>query len=168
MLIALALMAVQPPAAEVTLPTGEALTAALAARDAEFFSLLFEGCDADALGSMLTSDFEMYHDRDGVVARNAGELLAGYREFCTQRQAPDAWRSRRALVASTLNVHPVPGYGAIEDGEHLFYERQGEGPERLAGHARFTQLWRLDGGAWKLARVFSYAHRAAEPGDEAR
>ena len=163
MLVALTLMAAQPAAAEVTLPTGEALTAALAARDAEFFALLFEGCDPEALGSMLTPDFEMYHDRGGVVARTAAEFLAGYRESCTDRQAPDAWRSRRELVAATLNVHPVPGFGAIEEGEHDFYERQGNGPERLAGHARFTQLWRLDGGAWKLARVFSYAHRAAEP-----
>ena len=165
MLVSLALMAAQPSAADVSVPTGEALVAAVAEHDAEFFSLLFEGCDADALGTMLTADFEMYHDRGGVVARNAEEFLAGYRRSCNERQAPDAWRSRRELVAATLNVHPVPGYGAIEDGEHRFYERRGNGPERLAGHARFTQLWRLDGGAWKLARVFSYAHRAAEPAE---
>ena len=69
------------------------------------------------------------------------------------------------LVAESLNVHPVPGYGAIEDGEHLFYERQGEGPERLVGRARFTQLWRLSVDGWRLARVFSYAHAAASEED---
>ena len=62
----------------------------------------------------------------------------------------------------SLKVDPVPGYGAIEDGEHLFYERQGDGPEHLAGRARFTQLWRLTADGWRLARVFSYGHAAAE------
>jgi hypothetical protein len=104
----------------------------------------------------------MYHDRDGVVARDAATFVEDYRKWCTERQAPAAWRSRRELVRSTLSVHPVPGYGAIEDGEHLFYERQGNGPEHLAGRARFTQLWRLDPDGWKLSRVFSYRHRAAE------
>ena len=162
MLILLSLLAAAAPAEAVTLPEGEALTAAVAARDAEFFALAFEGCDPDRLRTMLTPGFEMYHDRGGVVARTADAFVADYRESCTARQAPDAWRSRRELVAASLNVHPVPGFGAIEDGEHQFYERQGDGPERLAGHARFTQLWRLGPDGWRLARVFSYAHRPVE------
>ena len=161
MLIALALAAAAP-ADEVRLPEGEALTEAVRARDAEFFALAFEGCDPERLQTMLTPDFEMYHDRDGVVAGNAAAFVDEYRQSCTARQAPDAWRSRRELVAASLNVHPVPGYGAIEDGDHLFYERRGDGPERLAGRARFTQLWRLSPDGWRLARVFSYGHRAAE------
>lgn len=163
MLIALALAAASPAtAAEIVLPDGEALTAAIAARDAEFFALLFEGCDPDRLRAMLTEDFEMYHDRGGVVATSAEPFVSEYRQSCAARQAPDAWRSRRELAAASLGVHPVPGHGAIEDGEHLFYERQGDGPERLAGRARFTQLWRLTADGWRLARVFSYAHQAAE------
>ncbi len=158
MLIALALAAAAP----VALPEGAALTEAVRARDAEFFALLFEGCDPARLRAMLSPDFEMYHDRDGVVARTADSFIADYRRWCGERQAPDAWRSRRELVAPSLSVHPVPGHGAIEDGEHVFYERRGDGAERLAGRARFTQLWRLTGDGWQLARVFSYAHAAAE------
>ncbi len=162
MLIALALAAAAPAAEEVALPEGEALTAAVAARDSDFFALLFEGCDPERMRTMLTADFEMYHDRGGVVATTAEPFVREYGQSCAAREAPDAWRSRRALVAASLTVHPVPGYGAIEDGEHLFYERQGDGPERLAGRARFTQLWRLTADGWRLARVFSYAHQAAE------
>ena len=162
MLIALALAVAAPAADEIALPQGEALAAALTARDAEFFALVFEACDPERLATMLTADFEMYHDRDGVVTRTSEAFVRQYGQDCVARQAPDAWRSRRELVTATLNVHPVPGYGAIEDGEHLFYERQGSGPERLAGRARFTQLWRLTPDGWRLARVFSYGHRAAE------
>ena len=162
MLIALALAAATPAANELAIPQGEALATALTARDAEFFSLVFDGCDPERLAAMLTPDFEMYHDRDGVVARSSEVFVRQYGENCVARQAPDAWRSRRELVTATLNVHPVPGFGAIEDGEHLFYERPGDGPEHLAGRARFTQLWQLTPEGWRLARVFSYGHRAAE------
>ena len=64
-------------------------------------------------------------------------------------------------MPGTLTVAPVPGVGAIEAGEHLFYERQGEGPERLAGRARFAHLWVLTPAGWRLSRAFSYAHAAA-------
>lgn len=157
-MIALALAA---QAAAVTIPEGEALTAAIRTHDAAFFALAFDRCDPRAMRAMVTDDFEMYHDRDGVVARSADEWITAYTSWCTGRQRPDAWRSRREFVASTFTVHPIPGHGAIEDGEHQFYERQGDGPERLAGRARFTQLWRLTPDGWRLARVLSYGHRAA-------
>ena len=156
MILALALAMADPTA----LPEGAALTEAVRARDAEFFDLAFLGCDPDRLRTMVTDDFEMYHDRDGVVARSGSAFVADYARSCHERQAPNAWRSRRELVASSLSVHPVPGYGAIEDGVHVFYERQGDGPERLVGRARFTQVWALTPDGWRLARVLSYAHEA--------
>jgi Domain of unknown function (DUF4440) len=158
--LALSLAAAEPPA----LPEGAALTEAIRARDAELFSVLFERCEPERMRALVTADIEFYHDRDGVV-RSADAFVADYARFCHERQAPDAWRSRRELVAASLNVHPVPGYGAIEDGEHLFYERRGDGPERLVGRARFTQAWQLSADGWRLARVFSYAHAAAGAGD---
>ena len=154
---------VQAPAPAVTVPEQPALTEQIAARDAEFFKLFFEGCDPARVRTMIADDIEMYHDKGGFVWRGADGVIADYAKSCADRRKPGAWRSRRELVRATLRVDPVPGHGAIEDGAHLFYERQGEGPERLAGRARFTQLWILgsDGG-WRLARVFSFAHEKAE------
>ncbi|MGQ0661563.1 nuclear transport factor 2 family protein [Sphingosinicella sp.] len=158
MLLALVLAALQPAA--VTLPDAAMLRTEIAARDAELFDVLFNRCEPERMRALVTPDLEFYHDRDGVV-RGADRFVSDYRRFCTERQAPDAWRSRRALVPESLVVDPVPGVGAIEAGEHLFYERRGEGPERLVGRARFAQLWVRAPDGWRLSRVLSYSHDPA-------
>jgi hypothetical protein len=155
-------LAAAASAPAVELPAQPALTEAIAARDAEFFELFFQGCDPARARTMLADDIEMYHDKDGFVWRGADDVVADYSKSCEERKKPNAWRSRRELVRSSLRVDPVPGYGAIEDGDHLFYERKGNGPERLAGRAHFTQLWSLGAdGVWRLARIFSFAHEKA-------
>lgn len=149
--------------APVTLPPQPALTEQIAARDAELFKLVFEECDPARVADLLTADLEFYHDKAGVE-RGRDAFVAQYAKDCKAREDPQAWRSRRELVRSSLRVDPVPGYGAIEAGEHLFYERKGvKGTEKLAGRAKFAQLWVLEGdGKWRLSRVFSYAHTAAK------
>lgn len=153
--------AAPPPGAAV--PPEPALTRAIASRDAEFFRLFFEGCDPARLRTMVADDLEMYHDKDGFVWHGADEAVAGYATGCEERRKPGAWRSRRELVAGTLRVDPIPGFGAMEAGEHVFYERKGDGPEKLVGRALFAQVWALGAdGQWRLSRILSYAHRAVE------
>jgi hypothetical protein len=150
------------PAPAVAIPPQLALTQEIEARDTELFRLVFETCDPERLRALIAPDLEFYHDKGGVM-RSADTFLADYRKTCDSWKAPNAWRSRRALVKASLQVDPVPGYGAIEAGEHLFYERQGNGPEKLVGRATFAQLWvRGTDGSWRLSRVFSYGHRAVE------
>jgi hypothetical protein len=146
-----------------TMPEGAALRGSIVSRDAEFFELFFLGCDPKRLRPMLADDVEFYHDKGGFVFRNAEMMAADYRKNCAERAKPDAWRSRRELVVSSLTVDPVPGYGAMEAGEHLFYERKGGGPEKLVGRSRFAMVWKWEGGTWKLSRVLSYAHASAGP-----
>jgi hypothetical protein len=158
MITALLLLAVAP----VALPEGPALQAEVRAADDRFFTAYFgTTCQPGLIRAMISDDFEMYHDKGGVVATNADQFMADYNKGCTGRSAPDAWRSRRELVPESLTVDPVPGFGAIEDGDHRFYERHGDGPEKLAGTAHFTQLWAKTEAGWKLKRVFSFRHRAA-------
>jgi ketosteroid isomerase-like protein len=164
-ILLLAAAAAAQPTSEpkAAVPDRPALAKQIAARDSEFFKLFFEGCDPARVRAMMADDVEMYHDKGGFVWRGADAAVADYSKTCAERKKPGAWRSRRELVRASLHVDPVPGYGAIEDGVHLFYERKGDGPERLAGKARFTQLWRLDGdGQWRLARIFSFAHEKAD------
>lgn len=151
-------LALSASASAATLPEGPALVQTMEKVDAEFFALFFQGCDPDRLTRSLSPDFEMYHDKGGEVARSAVPFVAEYKKACEARKAPDAWRSRRELVPGTMSLHPIAGIGVVQQGEHIFYEQKGDGPERLAGRSRFTQLWRLEPDGWKLSRVFSYDH----------
>lgn len=149
-------------AASAPMPEGPALRTSIEARDAELFQLFFQGCDPAKLRPMLADDIEFYHDKGGFVFRSAEAMVADYTKQCAERAKPDSWRSRRELVTSSLIVDPVPGYGAMEAGDHLFYERKGEGPEKLAGSARFTMVWVWSDEGWKLSRVLSYGHKPAQ------
>lgn len=136
------------------------LLAEVKAADAALFDTFFERCDPAKLATLVTPDFEMYHDKEGVVATSGEAFVKLYAKGCEAKKAPDAWRSRRALLPASLRVDPVPGYGAIEEGDHFFYERQGEGPEKLVGRAHFVQLWKKGPDGWRVARILSYAHQA--------
>ncbi len=146
----------------VALPEGPALVAEIRAADARFFGTYFQGCDSALVGSMVAPDFEMYHDKGGLVFTTGAAFVADYAKNCAAKKAPDAWRSRRELVPESLKVDPVPGFGAIEEGDHLFYERKGDGPEMPVGKAHFVQVWQRAPDGWRLKRVLSYAHRAVE------
>lgn len=147
-------------ATSILVPTQPALTAAIAARDTALFDLMFAQCDPATLAATVTDDMEFYHDKGGAMDRQA--FIADYAKSCAAKRAPDAWRSRRELVPETLKVYAIPGFGAVEEGTHLFYERKGEGPERLAGKARFSILWKLGAdGQWRMARTFSIDHAPA-------
>ena len=150
-------------AAAAPMPEGPALRTSIEARDTELFELFFRGCDPVRLRTMLADDLEFYHDKGGFVFRNADAMVTDYAKQCAERAKPDAWRSRRELVVSSLIVDPVPGHGAMEAGDHLFYERKGEGPEKLVGRARFAMVWTWDGEEWKLSRVLSFGHGPAAP-----
>ncbi|MHA6719908.1 nuclear transport factor 2 family protein [Sphingomonas sp. RS6] len=164
MLLSLALAQSLAASAPAAIPIGEELTQQIRTADAALFTAYFGQCEPSRMATMITPDIEMYHDRTGaLIGQDA--FMATYKNLCEPRRAPDAWRNRRALVENSLRVDPVPGFGAIEEGDHLFYERKGDGPEKRAGSAHFVQLWKWTPTGWQLARVFSYAHRAATAAD---
>lgn len=115
-------------AAAIQVPTGPALTRAIAARDAALFHTFFEECDPAKMTGFLTPDLEFYHDRGGRIAGSAQAFVDDYAKQCEARKKPDAFRSRRELVAGSLYVDSIPGFGAVEEGDHVFYERRATGP----------------------------------------
>jgi hypothetical protein len=161
LLAAAALAASSPP---VTLPPQPELTRQIEAADSALFKLFFEGpCDTARFRSMLTDDVEFYHDKGGFNVRKPDDFVRQFEDRCKQLADPASWRQRRQLVAGSLHVDPIPGWGAMEIGDHDFYERKGAAGEwKLVGKASFSMVWVLgDDGKWRVSRVLSYGHRPA-------
>jgi hypothetical protein len=138
------------------------LTDEIRAADIAFFSAFFDRCDVAALGGMITDDFEMFHDKGGRTAASKAEFIKGIEGTCARQKTGEDYRARRELVPGSLKVYPLNNYGAVEVGEHKFFQLLPGKPEKLVEVSQFTQVWKKEGAVWKLARVLSYDHRLTE------
>jgi len=153
------------PTKQVTIPPQPELTRQIEQADSALFKLFFEGpCDVPRFRSMITDDVEFYHDKGGFNVRKPEDFVAQFEDRCAQLADRTNWRERRVLVRSSLHVDPIPGWGAMEIGDHLFYERHGvTGEDHLVGRASFSMVWVLGAdGKWRVSRVLSYAHEPAK------
>lgn len=117
---------------------------AVAAADAALFDAAFR-CDLDTMAKYVADDLEFYHDEGGLAVGKA-DLVAKTRENICGTM-------KRELVTGTLEVYPVPGFGAIETGSHRFLHPAE--PNNI-GDGKFAHVWKLDGTQWKLFRVLSF------------
>lgn len=109
----------------------------------------------------MEDDLEFYHDRGGVqkgvglFRETAQKNLCGNSNFHIRREA----------VAGSLQLFPMKSgdslYGAVLTGEHFFYTTEAGRKEKLDGLARFTHLWLLKNGRWKMSRILSFDHGPA-------
>lgn len=112
----------------------------------------FNRRDLATLKSMFTEDLEFYHDRGGLTLyqQNIDSFKKTFESSTTVR---------RELVADTLEVYPIKGYGAVEIGVHRFYSKEPGQEEKLTATAKFVHVWQKKNGQWKISRVVSYDHR---------
>ena len=137
----------------------KALTNEIAIQDRALFDAVFESCDVEKLATLVADDFEFYHDKAGLSATSGKQWIDAIRGMCQRQKEGTDYRARRELVEGTLRVYPLNNYGAVEIGTHRFYKKTPGKPEELVEISQFTNLWKLDNGAWKLTRVLSYDHR---------
>jgi ketosteroid isomerase-like protein len=156
--LALVLGAALHTAAAENPPTD--VSAAVRQRDGAFWKA-YNACDVPAMAEFFTEDVEFYHDRGGATLGHPAFVAALREGLCGN---PDS-TLRREAVDGTVHVFPMKKndvvYGAILSGEHVFYVRQKGKPERLDGRAKFTHLWTVKDGVWKMSRVLSYDHGPA-------
>lgn len=132
--------------------TDAELTSAITALDKQVFDA-YNTCDLEKFQSFFLEDVEFYHDQGGVTLGSKALTEAVKNNICGKAQ--------RVLVAGTLEVHPMKGYGAVEMGTHQFTHpwKQDHG---VVGEGKFIHLWQYKDGAWKITRVISYDHHLAK------
>jgi ketosteroid isomerase-like protein len=123
-----------------------ALTALITEKDAAMFAA-FNACDGETFGTYVEDDLEFYHDVGGLARGRAATVDAVNNNVCNN--------FTRQLVPGTLEVWPVPGYGAIETGVHTFTNVGETAPH---GIGRFLHIWHQEGDIWRIARIVSYDH----------
>ena len=129
-------------------PGADTLYARVLALD-QSLDAAFDTHNLDAFRAMFDKDLEFYHDKGGLIRYDQcieafGNLFA---------QSPDI---RRELIPGSMEVYPVPGYGAMQIAAHRFCHT--ENGEEICGTFKFVHIWKNTGGVWTLARVVSYDH----------
>jgi hypothetical protein len=127
-------------------------------QDSIFFERAFNQCDMTYLESRITSDLRFYHDQGGFQDKNT--FLENTRNNLCNGAAK---KPIRKVDSNSLEVFPLYKegelYGAIQTGVHHFYLREKGKDDIWTSVAKFSHVWLLDKGVWRLGEVLSYDHR---------
>jgi hypothetical protein len=134
-----------------TMKSQEELTRAVTTLDAQLFDA-YNTCNLEKFNTFFIEDVEFYHDKTGLTVGRKALTESIKNNICG--------KTTRELVAGTLEVYPIHGYGAVEIGVHRFHH-PGQTPD-VVGEAKFIHLWQYKDGAWKITRVISYDHDIAK------
>jgi hypothetical protein len=128
-------------------PDDKALYDTIVKQDSIFFNA-YNHCDKmlDLYASYYSDSLEFYHDHAGFSNSKKDMVDATERNICG--------RVRRELVPGSVEVYPVPNYGAIEVGFHRFYNKENP-PNTVARDGRFVIVWKKAGEKWLISRVIS-------------
>jgi hypothetical protein len=138
-------------AGSLPMPTGDQLAAVVTKLDADLFAA-YNSCDLVSFARYVAPNIEFYHDKGGFEPGRQ-KLVQSIRDnICG--------KLRRVLVPGTLEIYPIPGYGALETGADRFCDLQ---TGNCDAFSKFAQLWKYQNGTWLLTRVFSYDHRIQPP-----
>ena len=100
-----------------------------------------------------------YHDQGGATYTKE-DFINGMKGLGTL-----SYKARRELIPNSTKVFPMYKngelYAALLEGVHAFYAKEpNDKPEYLTSTAKYTTLWILIEGEWKMSRIYSYDHQA--------
>lgn len=153
MIFSIALLVASMTSAQTPTSDPSAKTAAVQQADNDFWSA-YNACDRVQLSEAFTEDAEFYHDVTGLTQGRAAVVASLMNGPC----GTSGQHLRREVVEGTGHAYPLSESFMFLTGDHLFYVRQGNGPERISAQARFADVWRWQEGRWRMARVISYDH----------
>ena len=116
----------------------------------------YNTCNLTVFETFFVENLEFYHDKSGLISSRKTMLAALEAVLCGN----SGIKTRRELIPESLKVYPLDNFGAIQIGEHYYYQSVNGQPEKLVEVAKFTHIWRKTGSSWKISRVLSYDHQA--------
>jgi len=128
-------------------------------KDSIMFELSFNQLDTSILEKLATDDIEFYHDQGGATYTKQG-FIDGMKGLGNL-----SYKARREVKKGSVEVFPMYKsgelYAGILKGDHSFYAKEpNDKPEYLTSTAKYTTLWVLVEGKWKMSRIYSYDHQA--------
>lgn len=120
------------------------------AADAALFTA-FNARDAAAMDRFFSDRLEFFHDRGGMTAKP--QTMKQFAEILSR----PGLRVRREALREGLEIHPIPGVGAMHIGRHRFCASEDGKPEGCSVYG-FSQVWEKTATGWQLLRVLSYGH----------
>ena len=135
--------------------TSNELTKIILSKDSLLFDVGFNHCDIRQFENLLSEQLKFYHDKDGMSDKKKFlyDLKNGLCKDPATRQV------NRFLIKERTEIFPLYKngvlYGAVQNGAHRFAEKR----ESEAGIAKFTNVWQLENGEWKLTTSLSFDHQ---------
>jgi hypothetical protein len=126
-------------------PENKELYDAIVYNDSLFFDA-YNHCHMDIMESMFAEDIEFYHDKGGLTTSKADILNALQQNICN--------KVTRELIKGSIEVYPIKGYGAVQMGQHRFYNKL-ENPTVPSRPGKFVTTWQNKDGKWSMTRIIS-------------
>jgi hypothetical protein len=98
----------------------------------------------DVYATLFSEDLEFYHDKGGLSTSKKDMVEAVKNNICN--------KVNRELLKGSIEVSPIPGFGAIEIGSHRFHNLV---EKSISGWSKFVVAWQFKDGLWKVTRVIS-------------
>jgi len=112
--------------------------------DSVYFNA-YNSCDMETQTALYSDSLEFYHDGGGLETSKQNLLAAIKRNICG--------KVSRVLVKGSIEVYPIPNFGAIEMGQQQFINHAEN--DHLSDPDKFIIIWRLKNGKWQITRVIS-------------
>ncbi|GMQ28407.1 nuclear transport factor 2 family protein [Algoriphagus confluentis] len=115
--------------------------------DQEFFGYYNE-CQTqlEKYADFYAEDLEFYHDQGGLSKSKEEIVQSTQKNICG--------KVTRHLVPDSIEVYPIPGFGAVEMGLHYFINTDNP-PDEPRKMGRFIVFWKDGPEGWKISKVVS-------------
>ena len=125
-------------------PASQQLHDSIVLIDQVFFDA-YNNCQVPVFEELISDDIEFYHDQGGLSTSKKDLIESLKNNICN--------KVTRELLKGSIEVYPIPGYGAVQMGAHRFHNKAE--PNAESRYAKFVHTWKNESGKWRLTRVIS-------------